>query len=101
MSNRAELLARAFLNLHIAVAEIVRRADPIGLVKSGAPDDEYDAEVDRILVRLRAAKTESDVARIASDVFHERLCPESELPDGMAEGLAKAIWPVWLASPCR
>lgn len=72
-SNRAELLARAFLNLHIAVAEIVRRA----------------------------AKTESDVARLASDVFHERFGPASELPDGMAEELARAICPVWLASPCR
>src|SRR2546421_12242594 len=49
-----------------AVRRVVNRLDPVGLIATGAPDDEYDPEVTDLvrLVMRSEAFSESDVAEV-------------------------------------
>ena len=58
-----------FRALRAAVSEVLREADPVGLIEIGAPRDEYDPEVGTILPRLRDATSASDVHRILHEEF--------------------------------
>lgn len=79
-----------------ALREIVSRAlneaDPLGLLRMGAPEDEYDPEVDTILPRLRGAASEADVRTILHEEFvrwfDESLAGAPEVYDGAA----RKIW---------
>ena len=55
--------------LREAVAQALREADPLRLLASGAPDDEYDVEVGTIVPRLCEAASAADVRRIVHGEF--------------------------------
>lgn len=55
--------------LYSELLSLFARHDPIGLVRIGAPDDEYSPEVKRILPRLEEAHSVEDLERIIHEVF--------------------------------
>lgn len=62
-----KILRQEYGWFHTSCVEILASSDPLGLVASGAPDDEYDIEVDVILLRMGEA-TSLD---ILSDIIYE------------------------------
>jgi hypothetical protein len=51
-------------------AKALVEADPVGLIATGAPSDEYDAEAAQIVgLTLADAASREDVLRLAGDVF--------------------------------
>ena len=60
---------RKYNRLVDAVSNAIDRADPIGLLKSGAPLDEYSAEIGTIVPRLKMANSAQDVQRIIHEEF--------------------------------
>ena len=50
-----------------AVRAIVNGWDPYGLIRMGAPSDEYDGEISRVLLRLQHARSTEDATEIVLD----------------------------------
>jgi hypothetical protein len=59
----------SFNALRAVVIEALREADPMRLLKIGAPADEYDPEIGTILPRLRTASSAGDVQAILHEEF--------------------------------
>ena len=55
--------------LREAVSQALRDADPLRLIRRGAPLDEYDPEVGTVLPRLRGATSCGDVRTILHEEF--------------------------------
>lgn len=51
------------------VKKAVDSADPYGLLKIGAPDDEYDFESEAIAAAISVGDSEKRIAEIAAEVF--------------------------------
>jgi len=58
-----------YRELHAVVGEIIREWDPDGLLAGGAPPDEYDGEIARILPHVRQIQSAADAAAVVSGVF--------------------------------
>ena len=88
---------KAYVVLRRRVTEILRDEDPIGLMASGAPADEYDPEIGTILPRLKSV----DGADAALTVVHEEFCrwfgADVAGPAESYRASADAIWGAWLA----
>ena len=52
-----------------ALSELFRLHDIEGLISSGAPDDEYEPEVDRIVTALENLPPEQASAAAVADIF--------------------------------
>jgi hypothetical protein len=55
------------------VREAVAQWDPLGLIGGGAPADEWDAEVARLLPRLERARSPEEAGAAVTAVFGETL----------------------------
>ena len=75
-----------------AVACAIDEADPIGLLASGAPADEYAPEVDTILPRLSSANEIDDVVTILHEEFSRWFGVDTAGPSGAYESAALRIW---------
>lgn len=79
-----------------ALAEAVGRAidvaDPIGLLSTGAPADEYSAEVGTILTRLVDAHGPDDVVNIVHEEFCRWFGSDAAGPRQEYESVATGIW---------
>ena len=75
-----------------AVARAIDEADPIGLLASGAPADEYAAEVDTILPRLPGANGIDDVIVILHEEFSRWFGVDTAGPRRAYESPAFRIW---------
>ena len=53
------------------IREEINRWDPEGLLKIGAPEDEYQFEIDEIAKRITAQMTEDEVIHAINAVFVE------------------------------
>ena len=60
---------RSFKATRKAIRGILRRCDPIGLIRLGAPPDEYDPEVGTIMPRLEEATSQLELRRIVHEEF--------------------------------
>jgi len=54
---------------YTAIDELFRLHDIDGLIASGAPDDEYEPEVDRIFLALEALPREQATVATLTDIF--------------------------------
>jgi hypothetical protein len=70
----------------LAVRTVVNREDPIGLLRMGTPDDEYDFEV-RDLIKWRAAVTADQVSAVFLRWFEN----SGKIPSDMAARIAGGI----------
>ena len=62
----------------IAVATaVISDWDPYGLIAGGAPKDEFEGEVSRIVAEARDGHTSEILAFVVSEVFSSRFEPEA------------------------
>lgn len=74
------------------IVEIVNRKDPIGLLKIGAPQDEYHGEVEKIIYCLRREKTLHDFRLAVWAIFVYRFDVCSTGPTIYYNEMSEAIW---------
>jgi len=79
-------------NLAEASGRAIDEADPIGLLASGAPPDEYAPELDTILPRLPGANGVEDVTDIVYDEFSRWFGVDTAGPREAYEAVASRIW---------
>ena len=63
------------------VAEVIRQWDPDGLLAGGAPRDEYDREIAKIVTSIPKISCALDATRTISDVFSEMFDPADYAPE--------------------
>lgn len=51
------------------VKMVIHEWDPYSLLKDGAPDDEFDGEIERIVAQIRHIQSENDAINLISGVF--------------------------------
>jgi hypothetical protein len=95
---RQKALSAAYGDLYAEVSRLVREADPIRLIRIGAPDDEYDIEVGTILPRLREANSAADVQCIIHEEFVRWFGSDIAGPDEIYVAVAEKIWIAWCNS---
>ena len=75
-----------------AVARVLCRHDPEGLIEIGAPADEYDYEAQQIAARLPRAKSEDESRRLAVDVFQRAFDRDYPADDPTFRAIARDLW---------
>jgi hypothetical protein len=72
--------------------EILASYDPLGLIAGGAPDDEYDIEVDVILLRMEEAKLADILSKIIYDEFIRWFSLPPDYPKTPYNNIASSVW---------
>lgn len=88
---RKQIKAR-YRELWGIVDRAIRKEDPIGLLKMGAPTDEYDPEVGTILPRLKNASSESELCYIIHQEFSHWFGQPTAGPISAYTNIAREIW---------
>jgi len=73
----------------LAVRTVVNREDPVGLPDAGAPQDEYDLEVED-LINLHEAVTAEQVSAVFLRWFGGSGAMPSEMAARIADGISQA-----------
>lgn len=72
------------------VKKVVNKRDPIGLISGGAPEDEYDSEIAKVVNLLNAGKISAEAIRnIFVSSFDEQLAGEIEKYNSIADDIRK------------
>lgn len=58
-------------NITPIVKRIINKHDPLGFLEGGAPEDEYNIEIQGIAARLKNCKSLEDIQKLIFDVFKE------------------------------
>jgi len=74
------------------VKEALTKADPIGLIAQGAPPDEYDNEVAKIIPCLQRYKTVEQLRTGIFRVFLESFGSQSVSCDAEFDALAQTLY---------
>lgn len=93
---RQKALKATHGRLYSEVSRLFREDDPIGLIRIGAPDDEYDVEVSTILPRLREAQSAAEVQKLVHEEFVRWFDPDTAGPITRYAEVAEKTWEVWL-----
>ena len=88
-------LRREHPRLFGELARVFARRDPLGLVGTGAPEDEYGPEVGTILPRLGAVTSEGEALDVVHEEFVRWFGPEVAGPKERYGGAASEVWRVW------
>jgi hypothetical protein len=73
----------------LAVRRVLNREDPIGLLRMGAPDDEYDPEI-RDLIKWRTPVTADQVSAVFLRWFENSGTIPSDIGARLADGINQA-----------
>jgi hypothetical protein len=84
-----------FRDVYNDARKIINRHDPVGLIRIGAPDDEYEAEVGTILPRLQGARSSQDVQQIVHEEFRRWFGSSARWSTVDYEVMAREIWELW------
>lgn len=76
----------------ILIKEIINRLDPIGLLKQGAPDDEYDDEIKKIAIGLPICNSVTDIQELVYNIFKENFGQETAGDISLYLDIAKSIF---------
>ena len=90
-----ERLKREHPRLFGELALVLARRDPVGLVRIGAPEDEYVPEVGTILPRLGAVISEGEALNVVHEEFVRWFGPEVAGPRERYAETASEIWRIW------
>lgn len=96
-------LKQKYGKLYDALTRLLAEDDPKGLVTGGAPHNEYEPEVDAILLRLHKADSPSALGHLIYEIFVEYFgatcAPSNALPSEYArlhfEALGERAWMAW------
>ncbi len=72
--------------------KIYIKHDPFALVENGAPENEHDSEIAKILSGLKSAKSESDTVQLIN-----RVMKDSYDETGSNEEFAKEVYAWWIS----
>jgi len=75
-----------------AVERAINEADPIGLLETGAPADEYAPEIGTIVPRLVSVGRPEDVATLLHEEFIRWFGDDTAGPRHAYEASARRIW---------
>lgn len=89
--------------LYGAFVQLLADYDPMNLVRTGAPSDEYELEANLILLRLHEASSPSMIEQIAYEAFircfGSTFAPEGKQPSERRKARFAAIgttaWDMW------
>lgn len=89
--------------LYNSLIQILAKDDPMNLVRIGAPENEYQWEVDRILLRLNEANSPSELGDIIYEAFVSGFGMSFASQGEQSyqhykprfQGLGEAAWNVW------
>lgn len=89
--------------LYKALVKLLAEEDLMGLVKMGAPDDEYEPEVDTFLPRLPEANSPDELGQIIYEAFVKCFGktfvpsdkPPSEQSNRQFETIGEKAWAFW------
>lgn len=65
------MLKEKYKSIFASIRDIIIRYDPMDLIKAGAPVDEYDMEVGKILPRLKECLDVDDVNSVMIEIFRD------------------------------
>lgn len=68
-----------------AVRAVIHAWDPHDLIHMGAPADEWDDEIARLVTRIPTIESADEAARAVSEVFSEAFTPAKFTPSHCAE----------------
>lgn len=74
------------------VAQLVNKADPLRLIQQGAPSDEYDQEIAKILAHLSKCETVDDLRRSVFAIFLESFGSTSAGSEADYQELASVLY---------
>src|ERR1700753_2723735 len=87
-----KILRQKYGWFHTSFVEILASYDPLGLIAGGAPDDEYDIEVDAILLRLEEAKSVDILSEIIHQEFIRCFGLPPDYPKTLYNDIAPSAW---------
>ncbi len=85
----------AFPRLLDEITEVLLRHDPSGLFSAGAPRDEHDDDIHRIVSLLQDTHGPDDVPGILESVMGDWIASSGDNPKEMCRAMAPAIWAAW------
>ncbi len=85
----------AYQRLFEDVRAVLNRHDPMALIEFGAPENEYDLEVETILPRLKTASGPKDVQAIVTSEIDNWFGEGMRPPEPITAAVAIDIWAVW------
>lgn len=81
--------------LRVMVREVVNASDPMGLIREGTPEDEYDAEVDDILAEyVRIGPDLHALTWVVQNAFDRWFTPGS-VPLARSRFIAARLCELW------
>lgn len=78
---RLQQLKKEYRWLYTSFKMIFVQDDPKGLIRMGAPDDEYEFEVAAILARIGEARSADELGKIMYEVFAKAFDNKADLKD--------------------
>jgi hypothetical protein len=85
----------AYGALYAEVRAILNRHDPVYLICIGAPDDEYDPEVNTILPRLKETSDVAGVQKVLHEEFVHWFGGVAMFTYDQFEPVAAEVWAAW------
>jgi hypothetical protein len=73
------------------IAEIINSIDPVGLIAGGAPEDEYKAEISKILAVIQGDTDKKSIQKKIYQIFSESFDQETAGKKGNYEKIAEKI----------
>ena len=93
MSKRHEL-KKEYGVLYNEISDILFKSDLIG-INFGDNIDEYEAEVDTILPRLKNCNSVKDIRKVVHEEFTRWFCKEVAGTEEDYDEIARRIWSSW------
>jgi hypothetical protein len=78
--------------IYVLIKGAIDRADPIHLLKIGAPDDEYEPEIREIVSRVGDCMNLEDMQRLLHEVFTKWFDERIAGPKELYRAPAEIIW---------
>lgn len=67
------------------VQDVIHAWDPYGLIRGGAPEDEWDHEIERIVAEISTIRSADDATNLISRVFTKAFQPDRFTPSDCAD----------------
>jgi hypothetical protein len=90
------VMERRYQAFVAAVERAIKDADPIGLLKGGAPADEYSPEIGAIVPRVRNAQSVDEITAVLHEEFVRWFGNDTAGRRQAYEAPARQIWPALL-----